>query len=1356
MAAVLYRAAAELRRSVRGAAVIALLIALLGGVVLASVAGARRTASAYPRMLESTIAPELLVSPPGEAGADPTPFYEAIADLPGVRSLGVIAGLGYLPLAGSPTEALAERLSDFGEVATGIGAVDGVAGYELRRPVINAGRLPALDSTDEVLISRQMAKLTGLGLGDVLDVVLVGGVEVFQAAAEAGDGTPLRLEVVGLGTFANEVIPFSDLDEDGTFLVSPAVMALQERGDWAFEGAFVDLDEGVDVAAAVETISRLGAAEDAGTGGPVFISDETAQAGHVQDGMRPLALALVAVAVALGAVALVIVGQALSRHTRPSAGDHVAMRAVGFGAGQRAAVPLMRALAIGVVGAAGAAVVAIALSPRFPIGPARIAERDKGVDLDVPVLLLGSALVVLLTVLALVPAAVFRARRDRRRPPALGRLATSAAGSARLPAPEVQGVRLAFGAGPDGSPPARNAVVVAVLAVAAVLAAAAFARGLTALVDEPARYGQGWDVLVDSGFSPAPVAALVERLEDDPRIDGLAVGNYGELSVAGRPVPAVELAAISGSAGLTLVAGEVADDPGELVLGGEVLDALDLAIGDEVDVDAGEGAEQWRVVGHAVFPRLGRGSFDGTGLGMGAQVAPGPLDLLDVDDLFSEEGFDEADFTFEDRLYAFVALDVAGDVAPVVQRPGAARSGVLRRPQDGSGADDHPRPRPCPRRSRRPCCPPRPRRRGGAGSSARVVGTGAPPRARPPADARLLQLAAPAHGGEPRRSARRGRRAAGCSARPGPRSHRLGHLRRGAARRSVGADAVAVGGRGGPRRTAPGGGAGDRSLGASGARPGGPEPAARVAVTAAIGYWARRIIRRDAGAIVLLVLVVVVAAGGAMAAAAGARRSVTAADRLEAVSDVPEIVLIAQDEETFAGLTGGPEVAGVVLHRQLGLQPATTCDDESYFPIVVPVAGERFAIPRPRVISGRLSDPAAADEAVLSESHAHRLGVGVGDRIEYQAHAIDDGTGEVTGCAEATVAEVEVVGIVREIFEIGTEDDDGATLAFTYLTPAFIAAHPEVPDLSAMFGLQGFVDLAPGVGATRFLDEMDEHVPRTDGEPLAFGFPVGAGNPVQPALDATGVGLWALAGVTAAVGLAALAVGLARQVASSADDLRVLGAIGIGRRQLALGAAAPAMVVAAVGVPLALIVAAAASTFHLVGLARVVEPEPGFDVDPLVLAVGAAATLLIIVAIAARLSWQAAKRATRPAPVAVLGGRASPLRSRAGAHRRGRRSASPTPLVTAGRPGFRPGVRRSASSAVPPGCSPSSSSGSASAMRAPTPLSTDGVTGPGSSPPRARRERATTRSCRRSSRIRTWSRSPTSSSGSSSESTVSS
>jgi len=62
------------------------LVAVLGGIVLASVAGARRTSSAYERLLEVTDPPELLVSPAGE-GTDPTAFYTALASLEGVRGI---------------------------------------------------------------------------------------------------------------------------------------------------------------------------------------------------------------------------------------------------------------------------------------------------------------------------------------------------------------------------------------------------------------------------------------------------------------------------------------------------------------------------------------------------------------------------------------------------------------------------------------------------------------------------------------------------------------------------------------------------------------------------------------------------------------------------------------------------------------------------------------------------------------------------------------------------------------------------------------------------------------------------------------------------------------------------------------------------------------------------------------------------------------------------------------------------------------------------------------------------------------------------------------------------------------------
>jgi len=94
-----------------------LLVAVLGGIVLATAAGARRTSSAYDRFLDLANPPDLLVSPPGGPGIDPTPFYEALERVPGVRGIKVFGGVPLVPRAGTPSERLAEALGGIGVLA---------------------------------------------------------------------------------------------------------------------------------------------------------------------------------------------------------------------------------------------------------------------------------------------------------------------------------------------------------------------------------------------------------------------------------------------------------------------------------------------------------------------------------------------------------------------------------------------------------------------------------------------------------------------------------------------------------------------------------------------------------------------------------------------------------------------------------------------------------------------------------------------------------------------------------------------------------------------------------------------------------------------------------------------------------------------------------------------------------------------------------------------------------------------------------------------------------------------------------------------------------------------------------------
>jgi hypothetical protein len=67
MGAVVFLAARELRARWRGWAVLVVLLAVAGGAVLAAAAGARRTATAYPRFLAASHASDVVVAPTGSA-----------------------------------------------------------------------------------------------------------------------------------------------------------------------------------------------------------------------------------------------------------------------------------------------------------------------------------------------------------------------------------------------------------------------------------------------------------------------------------------------------------------------------------------------------------------------------------------------------------------------------------------------------------------------------------------------------------------------------------------------------------------------------------------------------------------------------------------------------------------------------------------------------------------------------------------------------------------------------------------------------------------------------------------------------------------------------------------------------------------------------------------------------------------------------------------------------------------------------------------------------------------------------------------------------------------------------------------
>jgi hypothetical protein len=157
-----------------------------------------------------------------------------------------------------------------------------------------------------------------------------------------------------------------------------------------------------------------------------------------------------------------------------------------------------------------------------------------------------------------------------------------------------------------------------------------FGANLVALVGTPRRYGQTWDLSLDSGFGALPprrVAAVLRRV---PGVTGWTFGDHYDVTIAGRDVPAIALAPGRGPTSWpTLLEGRPPRRDGEIVLGRTSLS--------RAGVDVGERGRflplgfphpvSMRVVGEAVLPFFGRGSFSATGLGQGAIIldsAPNP------------------------------------------------------------------------------------------------------------------------------------------------------------------------------------------------------------------------------------------------------------------------------------------------------------------------------------------------------------------------------------------------------------------------------------------------------------------------------------------------------------------------------------------------------------------------------------------------------------------------------------------------------------------------------------------------------------------------------------------------------------
>jgi MacB-like periplasmic core domain len=598
----------------RGWAVLALLIGLAGGVVMTAAAGARRTDTAYPRFLVAYKAADALVSPAGDGTGG---YDEALGRLPGVAAAAPLVGVQVLPFLPDG------KLDGQAVVAA---PLDGRFGHTLQVPKMLAGRQPLASRPDEVMVDQIAAHALHLRVGSKLKMGAIRGSAIRPSRR-------LTERVVGIMVTPGSVVPVTDLDKAPMIFASAGLYRELGPAYRGFDGSYVKLAPGTTLGSLSQQAASL-ARRFPATRRQVFVADESAQAATVERSIRPQAVALALFALVLALTALLIIGQVAARLLLTASADNRALAALGMSRSQLFAVGLAE---VGLVAAAGAAVacaVAIAASPLMPIGPARLAEPHPGVSIDFAVLAVGFVGVVAL-LLARVAWPAWRqasARHAEERDAAglPGRRSRTAEllMATGAPVTAVTGVRYALDPGQGrSSVPVRSAVLGLALSAAAVAGAVTFGANLLHLVNTPRLYGQDWDAAVDLQFSTISrhdFDAIAARI---PGISGWTFGIHGTVGIGDTVVPAIGLAAGRGPLlSPTLLAGVAARAPADIVLGSSVLRAERMRVGGSAVVTAGGRQQTEQIVGRAVFPFFGEGSFTPTDIGNGAAV---PAALLE-------------------------------------------------------------------------------------------------------------------------------------------------------------------------------------------------------------------------------------------------------------------------------------------------------------------------------------------------------------------------------------------------------------------------------------------------------------------------------------------------------------------------------------------------------------------------------------------------------------------------------------------------------------------------------------------------------------------------------------------------------
>jgi len=634
----------EVRRRWRSLLVLALLVALATGTVLAAAAGARRGQTAFDRLWASTL-PATVTVLPNQPGFDWNK----------IRALPEVAVLSEFPVNGTPFV-----LTCCPDASIGFAPVGDDFTRTIERPTLLSGHLFDPGRADEVLVTPQFAAAYHKGAGDLVTMRLASPKQV----DEEWDGTTpprgpvIKARIVGVG---RNVFGSSTADGPGSkggVLPSPALFdryraSILGTNGHIYINALIRLKGG---AAAIPAF-RADLARVTGQPNIDVWNNREYFGGVIVRITRYEAACLLAFALAALVAALFLVGQSVARYTSATVADLQVLQAVGMTPRQAVASATAPPLLAAAAGATLGVAAAIVASRWMPIGAASYQEPHPGISADW--LILGPGWVLAPALVAAGSAATAALTLTARRRHAVPRRSgvAAAAAAAGFGVPVVVGARFALEPGRGRSAvPVRPALLGAVAGVLGVLAAFTFSAGVSDAAANPARFGQTWQLdmfLGLSGHDFGPVGQVLRTVAADPDVTGVddarvgsaqsgqvSVESFTYAPVAGKPVPVV------------LTDGRMPSAPDEIVLAPTTASDLHAATGSVVRLAGAAAPRALTVAGIGFVPGGPHNNYD-----TGAWLTPAGYDRL----------FRGAHFAFKFHI-ATVALRPGADVQAVMHR----------------------------------------------------------------------------------------------------------------------------------------------------------------------------------------------------------------------------------------------------------------------------------------------------------------------------------------------------------------------------------------------------------------------------------------------------------------------------------------------------------------------------------------------------------------------------------------------------------------------------------------------------------------------------------------------------------------